>query len=118
MGKSSTIKVGVNVQLEFQLTQHRRDEFLMISITEYLNCGNAKQSNNLFRYRVSKFTDISEKIIPFFKKYPIFGMKSKYFADFCIVVDLMSNKKHLSYEGIEQIRKIKSGTNAGRNKSI
>lgn len=31
MGKSSTIKVGVNVQLEFQLTQHRRDEFLMRS---------------------------------------------------------------------------------------
>lgn len=59
MGKSSTIKVAINVQLEFKLTQHIRDEFLMISITEYFNCGNAKQSNNLFRYRVSKFADIS-----------------------------------------------------------
>lgn len=116
--KSSTIRVGVNVQLEFQLTQHIRDEFLIRSFIEYLNCGNAHQSKNVFRYRVSKFSDISEKIIPFFKKYPILGIKSKDFTDFCAVVELMNNKKHLSHEGIEKIRKVKSGTNTGRDKSI
>lgn len=72
----------------------------------------------MFRYRVSKFSDISAKIIPFFKKYPIFGIKSKDFTDFCTVVELMNNKKHLSHEGIEEIRKVKSGTNTGRDKSI
>ena len=30
----------------------------------------------------------------------------------------MNNKKHLSNEGIEEIRKIKSRTNTGRDKSI
>nr|ATI20314.1 LAGLIDADG endonuclease [Juglanconis sp.] len=97
--KSSTIKVGVNVQLEFQVTQHKRDEFLIKSIIEYLNCGNALQSKNVFRYRVSKFSDrlplgddpregdLTDKIIPFFKKYPILGIKLKDFMDFCTVVN-------------------------------
>ena len=80
--KSSTTKTKVNVQLEFQLTQHIRDEFLIKSLIEYLNCGNAHDSKNVFRYRVSKFSDLSEKIIPFFKKYPIVGIKSKDFEDF------------------------------------
>lgn len=81
--KSSTIRVGVNVQLEFQLTQHIRDESLIKSLIEYLNCGNVHQSKNVFRYRASKFSDLSENIIPFFKKYPIIGIKSKDFSDFC-----------------------------------
>lgn len=57
--KSSTIRVGVNVQLEFQLTQHIRDEYLIKSLIEYLNCGNVHQSKNVFRYRASKFSDLS-----------------------------------------------------------
>ena len=117
INKSSTIRVGVNVQLEFQLTQHVRDKFLIKSLIDYFNCGNAHQSKNVFRYRVSKFSDLSKKIIPFFKKYPITGIKSKDFTDFCIVVELMNNKKHLSFEGLEEIRKVKAGTNTGRYKT-
>jgi hypothetical protein len=88
----------------------------MKSFIEYLNCGNVYHSKNVFRYRVTKFSDLTEKIIPFFKKYPIMGVKSKDFSDFCIVVELMKNKKHLSFEGIEEIRQVKSGTNMGRIK--
>jgi hypothetical protein len=58
-----------------------------------------------------------KKIIPFFKKYSITGIKSKDFTDFCIIVELMKNKKHLSFEGLEEIRKIKIGTNSGRDKT-
>lgn len=118
INKSSTTKTKVNIQLEFQLTQHIRDEFLIKSLVEYWNCGSAHQSNNVFRYRVSKFRDLSEKIIPFFEEHPIVGIKSKDFKDFCTVVDMMKEKKHLSFEAIEQIRIIKSGTNTGRDKSI
>lgn len=116
--KSSTIRVGVNVQLEFQLTQHIRDEALIKSLIKYLNCGNAHQNKSVFRYRVSKLSDLSENIIPFFKQHRIIGIKALDFADFCTVFELMRNKKHLSHEGIEQIRIIKSGTNTGRDKSI
>jgi len=70
---------------------------------EYLNCGKAYKNNNVSNYRVTKFSDLSEKIIPFdpfwgrflpsggnFKKYPLVGIKSKDFEDFCIVVEMMT----------------------------
>jgi hypothetical protein len=55
---------------------------------EYLNCGKAYKNNNVSNYRVTKFADLSQKIIPFFKKYPLVGIKSKDFEDFCIVVEI------------------------------
>ena len=54
------------------------------------------------------------KIIPFFKKYQIHGVKAKDFSDFCRAASLMKDKKHLTVEGLEQIRKIKAGMNRGR----
>lgn len=66
-------------------------------------------------YRVEKFKDILEKIIPFFKKYPIKGIKAKDFSDFCIVSELMIKKEHLTQEGFTQILKIKSNMNDGRS---
>jgi hypothetical protein len=63
---------------------------------------------------VTEFSDIVEKIIPFFEKYPMVGVKTLNFADFCKVAELMKNKDHLNEEGLEQIRKIKAGMNRGR----
>ena len=59
--------------------------------------------------------DLTEKIIPFFKKYPILGKKAQDFSDRCKVAILMQNQIHLTKEGLEQIRKIKSGMNTGRD---
>ena len=39
-------------------------------------------NRDAFYYRVSKFDDIMEKIIPFFKNYPIKGIKALDFSDF------------------------------------
>jgi hypothetical protein len=36
------------------------------------------------------------------------------FNDFCKIADLMQNKSHLTPDGLEQIRQIKSGMNRGR----
>lgn len=116
--KSSTIKIKVNVQLEFNITQHSRDDLLIKSLMEYLNCGKVYKNNNVSSYRVIRFSDLSQKIIPFFKKYPLVGIKSKDFEDFCIVADIMKEKKHLTLEGIEQIREVKARMNTGRDKSF
>lgn len=51
-----------------------------------------------------------------FNSYPLIGVKSRDFQDFCRVVELMKNKVHLTQEGIVQIRDIKVGMNIGREK--
>nr|QCW06910.1 hypothetical protein [Drechslerella brochopaga] len=118
ISKSSTIKIKANVQLEFNITQHSRDYLLMKNLVEYLNCGKVYKKNNVSNYRLSKLSNLTEKIIPFFEKYPLIGTKSNDFEDFCTVVEMMKEKKHLTLEGLEQIRKIKARMNTGREKSF
>lgn len=111
--KSKT-RVGFAVFLRFKITQHLRDKLLMISLIKYFNCGKVYQNRNAVDYRVEKFDDIVNKIIPFLKKHWIEGVKAQDFKDFCRVAELMKDKKHLTKEGLEEIKKIKVGMNKGR----
>lgn len=69
---------------------------------EYLGCG--KIYLEAVYYRVTKYTDIALKIIPFFPKYHIVGVKALDFKK----GSLMKNKDHLTPEGLDLINKIKA----------
>ena len=111
--KSKT-KQGEAVKLIYQLTQHSRDLNIMKSFITYFNCGRISKRGEAIDFSVSKLSDITDKIIPFFKKYPILGVKAEDFHDWCKVAEMMKQKKHLTAEGLEQIRNIKAGMNHGR----
>ncbi len=100
----------------FQITQHSRDIELMNSIVAFLGCGRVEPhyQGSAVNFVVTKLSDIIEKIIPLFSKYPLIGSKAKDFSDFCKVVELMKNKSHLTTEGLDEINKIKSTMNRGR----
>jgi len=87
------------------------------SLCEFFGCGkiNYDSRGSAVYFIVQKISDITEKIVPFFDEYPILGEKSKDFEDFKKVSELMKNKAHLTSEGLEQIRNIKSGMNSKRN---
>lgn len=115
--KSSSCQIRFQVQLSFVITQHCRDAELMKSFETYLGCGKAfvtKRGEATFEVR--KLLDQTEKIISFFSKYPILGVKSKDFEDFCKVADIMVEKKHLAEKGLNQIREIRAGMNSSRNR--
>lgn len=65
-------------------------------------------------FNVAKFSDICEKVIPFFDKYPLQGVKALNYADFLKAVNIMKAKGHLTQEGLDQILLIKYGMNKGR----
>jgi hypothetical protein len=113
--KSINSRQGFSVQLIFQLTQHTRDEWLMRSLIDYLNSGIVFKNKETYVFQVTKFSDITEKFVPFFKDYPITGSKSEDFNDWLKVIELMKNKAHLTKEGLDIIRLIKAGMNRGRN---
>ena len=96
--------------LLFELTQHSRDEKLMESLTKYLGCGKlAKAGEDVVRFKVVKFSYITEKIIPFFCKHPIIGAKSLDFSDLCRVAELMqAGKGDKTLEWLDKIRTIKA----------
>ena len=60
------------------LTQHERDEQLMRWLIKYFYSGNLNKDREVIILKVSKFKHIAEKIISFFKKHPIHGVKAKY----------------------------------------
>ena len=86
----------------------------MRSLIELLKTGEIYRRGDAFYFTVSKFQDINDKIIPFFLKYSIHGVKALYFKDFCLVASMMKDKKHFTKEGLDNIKKIKAGMNRGR----
>ena len=67
-------------------------------------------------YIVTKFSDIDEKIIPFFRKNKLLSVKLQDFvrSDWCKAAELIKNKAHLTSSGLEDILKIKTGINSVR----
>ena len=117
-GKSTSYKLGSKVELRFEIGQHSRDSELLTSFAKLVGCGSIrKRSEDVVVFIVTKFSDIYEKIIPFFQKYPIVGAKALDYADFCKAAELMKTKAHLTASGLEQIRKLKTGMNTGRKMS-
>jgi hypothetical protein len=109
-------KLGETVGLAFSIAQDNRDKVLLQSFMSYLECGYWKEAKNRSwgDFYVSAFSDIHEKIIPFFRDYKILGVKSQDFEDWCKVAEIMVNKGHLTQEGLDEIKKIKAGMNSQR----
>jgi hypothetical protein len=90
----------------------------MNSLISNLDCGRIKTNTHSqfswVDFVVTKFSDIDEKIIPFFKENKVLGVKLQDFEDWCKVAELIKNKAHLTPSGLEEIQKIKTGMNRGR----
>jgi len=105
------------VYLVFQLTRHSRDEKLLESFITFFGCGilEASSRDPIVRFSVYNFTDNYEKIISFFNRYNIFGVKSIDFQDWCKAAEIIKAKQHLTKEGLNLIVTLKSGINKGRS---
>lgn len=116
--KSKSHKTGTQILLRFTLVQHSRDVKLITNFLQYFSCGILGVGANYASFTVTKFSDIRDKIVPFFVKYPLQGSKLNDFKDFCRIVELMDNNHHLTIEGIEEIRAIKDGMNRKRHHGL
>ena len=114
---STNSKLGYRVQLRFRISQHSRDLILMQKIVEYLGSGRIYKyaGKSAISLTIVDFKDITNILVPFFNENPIIGIKLHDYLDWCKIHSLMLNRSHLTVEGINSIRKIKSGMNTGRN---
>jgi hypothetical protein len=115
---SSKTNVGFAVQLRFRIPQHDRDSRLIELIMKYFRSGSIEKHTKhpSVTLVITKFTTISAKIIPFFESYPLNGVKKFDYLDWCTVAKLMNNKAHLTQDGFNLVRTIKSGMNKGRKR--
>lgn len=101
------------IELRFRITQHVRDFHLLRVIAEYLGCGKVymRPTGLACDLSVNNFSDNIEKIIPFFKKYPIGTIKENDFKSFVLASELISINSHLNHEGLAKLKEIKSNMN-------
>lgn len=115
--KKAKTLTGYQIIMSFSISQHARDEELLTKFIDYLGCGNIEKvstRSNSITFVVYKFDSIKNKIIPFFEKYPLQGIKHLDCLDFCKIASIVENKSHLTVEGVKKIKSLKSGMNRGR----
>ncbi len=119
MGEFPAYSSGVRVQMHFHLKMQEKDRPLLERLKNTLKCGavyfqKEKRANHCqcYRYTVSSQREILDNIIPFFKKYPLQSVsKRKSFDMFCRIARLVRKGAHLTKEGIQEIRLLKSQMN-------
>ena len=116
IGKDSNMKLGYRVRVGFQLTQHIRDRELLILLETYFGCGKyfLSKDHRHGDYIVSDVSALADKIIPFFSQYKIIGIKEQDYLSWSETINLIIAKKHLTQEGLDQIRKIRENMNTSR----
>jgi hypothetical protein len=120
INKSNDLKVGYQILPEFRIIQHKRDIELLHAIKKFFGYGsivsNKSKTSSIFEYRIRKFENLRDVIIPFFTKNPLLTKKKFDFLSFRDVIMIIDSKKHLEKEGLNRIIRIKEKMN--RNKEV
>ena len=109
--------MGFTTSLRFSIAQHSRDLLLLKSLVKFFGGGYVMSYKTRpapkgeCEYIITKIDLVMEKVIPFFDKYSIVGVKSQDYEDFKKVVLMVKDKKHLTLEGLNLIKNIKEGMN-------
>ena len=113
--KNRTSKCGYQVMPEFVVTQGAKSLESLKIIKDFFGCGaiyiNRRYDNhkeNIYRFCVRNFKDLNEKIIPFFKTNELLTYKKRDFKIFCRAIEMISNRQHLTLEGIDKMRQLKN----------
>jgi hypothetical protein len=101
------------VSLCFNISQ--KDKVILALFKQHLKCGTMRsREDGVWYYEVNNLTAICENVIPFFKRFGFLSAKKKRdFAKFVQLAELMSMKRHLTLDGIQEILKIRKEMNDG-----
>lgn len=108
---------GKSVKLEFKVTQKEHSAVILNHLQKYFDCGSVvvdNRSTGTLKLRVSKLSDILDKIITHFENFPCLTSKALNFQDWKKVALLMKDSQHLNPQGLEQIKTILKNMNKNR----
>jgi hypothetical protein len=120
INKQSSMKVGYQVLPEFEIVQHNKDLKLLYALKKFFNAGVVRVNHdNRYELIIRDVNILNLKIVPFFQKYKLNTQKKFDFIKFSKILDLMSEGKHLTSEGLINIIEIASKMNrADKKKAI
>jgi hypothetical protein len=117
--KDNHRKVGWRILPKYQICLHARDYELLLHIQQffggigYIYKPKTGNSTNLAYYTVSNVKELTNIIIPHFMNYTLLTQKAEDFRLFKTIVDHISNKTHITIEGLQEIINFKASLNNG-----
>ncbi len=104
------------------MSQGESSIHVLEELREFFGCGrvyaNRRDDNhreNMAQFIVGRRDDLVERIIPFFRQYPLRTAKRNDFETFAMCVDLMSGGRHLTPSGLMEIERL--ATKGNRRKT-
>ena len=111
LNKMPGMSLGWQVLPEFRIVQHQRDEKLLYKIKDFFNYGDVRKNHGDRKdFRVRGLENLN-KLVRFFKEYPLQTSKRKSFEIFSEIIELMNRKQHLNKKGLEKIANLASKMN-------
>jgi hypothetical protein len=111
------MSVGFQVLPEFTVVQHERDVQILHALKEHFGCGVVRVNNgDRMAYRVRGFAHLRDIICPFFLQHSLKTRKNVDFSKFRSIVLMMENGKHLTSEGLDEIRAVAATMNRGSSR--
>ena len=109
------------IDLRFFITQAIGNRELLSKVHRFFGIGSVYQKKSAkngrlpaYVFEVSKRDDIYKKIIPFFKKHKLLGIKAKSFTTFCAIAEIVRGRqdiRKLTSKELAYVRKIRAGMN-------
>lgn len=108
--------LGWQVVTTFNVSQ--RDKTVLALFKRHLGCGTLWQrSDGVWYFNISNPTAISERVIPFFKRFNFFSAsKKRNFALFRDIVELTVANQHLHPKGLQKVIELRELLNIGRGR--
>ena len=106
------MSTGYQILPEFTVVQHQRDVQVLHALKAYFGCGVVRRNHaERMAYRVRSLSHLTEIIAPFFLKHQLKTRKNVEFRKFRSVLLIMNEGKHLTTDGLEEIRDIQRQMN-------
>jgi hypothetical protein len=113
---SPSMSVGHQVLPEFVVVQHERDVKVLHALKAFFACGVVRRNHgDRWCLRIRGHEHLAGSVVPFFERHGLKTLKRQDFLSFRRVIRLMSEGRHLTPDGLEEIRTIAGRMNTRRD---
>jgi hypothetical protein len=114
---NAEMTAGFQVLPEFTVVQHKRDVQVLHALKAYFGCGVVRVNHgDRMAFRVRSKEHLLKNIVPFFIEHPLKTKKNVDFQKFRQVLLMMDADRHLTSDGVEEIRSIAGQMNRGSSR--
>jgi hypothetical protein len=103
--KRDKAKIGWELRPSFSVSQNEERRQVLDIIQKYFGCGSIRRdySDRTVKFEIRDHTQLKDKVIPHFERFPLLSKKQKDFELFREVCKIIDYGEHLTQNGFTKI---------------